>query len=57
MYKIGLLVILINILLKVIVGFGLLRMAKNWREANNANNEDISQNPNYYHEDQLHEEI
>ena len=32
MYKGGLLVILVNLLLKLVVGFGLWRMAMNYRE-------------------------
>ena len=57
MSKGGLLVILINLLLKLIIGFGLWRMAMKYRIAGNPNNEDISQNPNYNHEDPIQEEI
>ena len=56
MSKGGLLVILVNLLLKLIVGFGLWRMAMNYRAVNNNNNaEDISQNPNYYVDEPINE--
>ena len=57
MSKGGLLVILINLLLKLIVGFGLWRMAMKYRTMGNPNNEDISQNPNYYPDDPIQEGI
>ena len=56
MSKGGLLVILVNLLLKLIVGFGLWKMAMNYRAVNNNNNaEDISQNPNYYVDEPINE--
>ena len=57
MSKGGLLIILINLLLKLIVGFGLWRMAMKYRTMGNPNNEDISQNPNYYPDDPIQEKI
>ena len=52
MVKLGLLVLLGNIILKLIVGFGLWRMAMNYRdESNNPINEDISPQPQYYVEE------
>lgn len=51
MEKGGLIFVLINVLLKLPIGFGLWRMAMNSRDYSSNNTNDMSQKPQYYAED------